>query len=224
MAATTKPPDSDADAVPPEAPILRFDRVERMAHWLNAVLFAVVMLTGSILYIGQLSILFGNREIVRVIHVYSGLAIPVAFLVAYAPRWGGALRGDLRRLNRWTKDDKRWFRTLGRDKEVRLGKFNAGQKLNTAFVVAAALVMVGTGAIMNWFDPFPVDVRTGATFVHDWFAFGIWISVIGHIWFAFKDGEALRAMWRGTVSARWARANRPRWYEETTGDGEDLTE
>ena len=77
---------------------------------------------------------------------------------------------------------------------------------------------------MNWFDPFPVDLRTGATFVHDWFAFFIWISVLGHIWFAFADGEALRAMWRGTVSARWARTHRPRWYEETTGDGEDPTE
>ena len=51
---------------------------------------------------------------------------------------------------------------------------------------------------MKWFEPFPLDVRTGATFVHDWFAFFIWIAVIGHIWFAFADGEALRAMWRGT--------------------------
>jgi formate dehydrogenase subunit gamma len=222
MAATTTPP--DAGAVPSEKPIVRFTRVERIAHWVNASLFGVVMLTGSILYIGQLSILVGNREVVRVIHVYCGLAIPVAFLIAYTPRWGRALRRDFSRINRWTKDDKRWFRSMGRDKSVRLGKFNAGQKLNAAFVVAAALVMVGTGSIMNWFHPFPVDVRTGATFVHDWFAFFIWMSVIGHIWFAFADGESLRAMWRGTISARWARTHRPRWYEETTGEGEDLTE
>ncbi len=130
-------------ALPPDAPIQRFDRVERIAHWVNAALFGVVMLTGSVLYIGQLSVLVGNREIVRTIHVYCGLAIPVAFLVAYLPRWGTALRRDFSRINRWTADDKRWFRTLGRDKQVRLGKFNAGQKLNAAFVVAAALVMVG---------------------------------------------------------------------------------
>ena len=67
---------------------------------------------------------------------------------------------------------------------------------------------------MKWFEPFPVDMRTGATFVHDWFAFFIWLSVIGHIWFAFADAEALRAMWRGTVTARWAKAKRPDWYEE----------
>lgn len=222
MAATTTPPDTGA--VPPETPIQRFDQVERIAHWLNAALFGIVMLTGSILYIGELSILFGNREIVRTIHVYCGIAIPVAFLIAYSPRWGRALRRDFSRINRWSKDDKRWFRTLGRDKNVRLGKFNSGQKLNAAFVVAAALVMVGTGSIMKWFEPFPVDVRTGATFVHDWFAFFIWISVLGHIWFAFVDMEALKGMWRGTVTARWARTHRPRWYEETTGEGDTPTE
>jgi formate dehydrogenase subunit gamma len=82
MAATTKPP--DADAVPPETPILRFDRVERVAHWVNAALFGIVMLTGAVLYIGQLSVLVGNRQLVRFLHVYCGLAIPVAFLAAYA--------------------------------------------------------------------------------------------------------------------------------------------
>jgi formate dehydrogenase subunit gamma len=214
MTATTNRPDAE---LPPDASITRFDRVERAAHWVNAALFGIVMLTGAVLYIGQLSVLVGNRATVRFIHVYAGLAIPVAFLVAYFPRWGAMLRRDFSRINRWTEDDKRWLRTFGRDKDVRLGKFNAGQKLNAAFVVGATVVMVATGAIMKWFEPFPVDVRTGATFVHDWFAFFIWIAVLGHIWFAFKDPEALKAMWRGAVSARWARTHRPRWYEETTG-------
>ena len=222
MAATTKPP--DAGARPDDAPIERFDRVERIAHWVNAALFGIVMLTGSVLYIGQLSAMVGNREIVRTLHVYCGLAIPVAFLIAYSPRWGRALRKDFSRINRWSQDDKRWFRTMGRDKKVRLGKFNSGQKLNAAFVVAAALVMVGTGSIMKWFEPFPIDVRTGATFVHDWFAFFVWAAVIGHIWFAFADPEALRAMWRGSVTARWAKQHAPRWYEETTGERDNPTE
>src|SRR4051812_29864188 len=160
MAATTKPPDAGAGAgasADGGATIERFDTVERIAHWVNAALFGIVMLTGSVLYIGQLSVLVGNREIVRTLHVYCGLAIPVAFLIAYSPRWGRALRKDFSRINRWSQDDKRWFRTFGRDKTVRLGKFNSGQKLNAAFVVSAALVMVGTGSIMKWFEPFPID-------------------------------------------------------------------
>jgi formate dehydrogenase subunit gamma len=95
MAATTTPP--DAGALPPGTRIRRFDRVERSAHWVNAALFGIVMLTGSVLYIGQLSAMVGNREIVRTVHVYCGLAIPVAFLLAYLPRWGRAMRGTIAR-------------------------------------------------------------------------------------------------------------------------------
>jgi formate dehydrogenase subunit gamma len=209
MAATTTPP--SAAALPPETPIRRFDRVERNAHWVNAALFGIVMLTGSVLYIGQLSAIVGNREIVRTIHVYCGLAIPVAFLVAYLPRWGRAMRIDFGRINRWTRDDKRWFRTLGRDRTVRVAKFNAGQKANAAFVVAAALIMAATGSIMKWFEPFPIDIRTGATFVHDWFALGLGLLVLGHLWFALSDPEARDGMRTGRVSRRWARKEHPAW-------------
>ena len=48
--------------------------------------------------------------------------------------------------------------------------------------------------------------RVGATFVHDWFALGIWISVGLHVLFAPRDPVALRGMRRGDVPARWARA------------------
>jgi formate dehydrogenase subunit gamma len=216
MTATTRPPEPEAG--PEEPPILRFDRVERIAHWVNAVLFGVVMLTGSVLYIGELSVLVGNRPTVRFLHVYGGLAIPIALVVALLPRWGRALRKDMTRLNRWIPDDRRWLRSFGRARDLDLDKFNAGQKLNAAFVLGATVVMVGTGIIMRWFEPFSLDTRTGATFVHDWFALFIWLSVLGHIWFAFADPEALRAMLSGTVSARWAKRKRPRWYAETRAE------
>ena len=77
--------------------------------------------------------------------------------------------------------------------------------------------MFGTGIMLKWFNLFPLDDRTGATFVHDWFAIGIWIAVAGHIMFALRDPVALGAMLRGKVPARWARTNRPLWYEEETG-------
>ena len=97
---------------------------------------------------------------------------------------------------------------------MRLGKFNPGQKLNAAFIAGAGIVMLATGSIMHWFEPFPLDWRTGATFVHDWFALGIWIAVLGHIFFALRDGDALESMVSGRVPAEWARRKAPRWYEE----------
>lgn len=209
------PPDTDTLPDPKvDAPLLRFDRVERAVHWVNATLFGVLMLTGAALYAGPVSALVGNREVVRTVHVYSGLALPVPLLVAVLSRRRGArLRTDLGRLNRWSRDDARWFRR-GQRARVRLGKFNPGQKLNAAFIAGAAVVMLATGSIMKWFDLFPLDWRTGATFAHDWFAFGIWIAVAGHIFFALRDGDALDSMLGGTVPAAWARKKAPLWYEE----------
>ena len=203
-----------------EPTLLRFDRVERTVHWVNATLFVVLMLTGAALYAGPISTLVGNRELLRDVHVFCGLALPLPVLLAIALHSGARLRDDLGRLNRWTRDDARWFRRKRRA-DVQLGKFNPGQKLNAAFVAGAGIVMLGTGSIMHWFSPFPVDWRTGATFVHDWFALGIWIAVLGHVWFAVRDGDALESMWHGEVPARWARLHAPRWYEEQNSSSEE---
>jgi formate dehydrogenase subunit gamma len=201
---------------PEDAPLERFDRTERIVHWMTASLFVTLMLTGAALYAGPVSTLVGRRDLVRTIHVVAGLALPVPLLVGYAGRWGGALRRDLRRLDRWIRDDGVWLRRRTRD-QARLGKFNPGQKLNATFLGAAILLMLGTGAIMKWFDAFPLSWRTGATFVHDWVALGVWLAVSGHVLFAFRDPDALGSMLRGRISARWARTRRPRWYEEETG-------
>jgi formate dehydrogenase subunit gamma len=106
------------------------------------------------------------------------------------------------------------MRSLGRDPFARPAKFNAGQKLNAAFVAGAAVVMLVTGSVMHWFARFPDDWRTGATFVHDWFAIALFAAITGHVVKALADPVALRGMMRGWVPSWWARANRPRWAEE----------
>jgi len=198
----------------PAPRVARFDRVERAVHWTNAVLFGVLIASGAVLYLGELSAIVGRRPLIRTIHVYTGLLLPVPLLIGVVGRWGAQLRRDLGVLNRWSRDDKRWFRSRGRGTTTELGKFNAGQKLNSAFVGAGGVVMLMTGAIMKWFEPFPTNWRNGATFVHDWTAFALGLAIIGHIWLAFSDPPALEGMWRGSVPLAWARDKRPQWYRE----------
>jgi formate dehydrogenase subunit gamma len=202
---------------PSEAPLLRFGTVERWVHWTNAALFLVLMVTGAILYIGPLSALVGRRELLRNLHVYAGIVLPLPVLIAMIGQHGARLRRDFASLNRFVPGEARWFRARTRG-SVRLGKFNPGQKLNAVFIAAAGIVMLATGSIMRWFSLFPIDWRTGATFVHDWFALGIWVAVIGHVVLAFRDPDALRGMTRGSVSAAWARRERPRWYDAETAE------
>jgi formate dehydrogenase subunit gamma len=174
-----------------------------------------MLTTGAVLYVPSFSVLVGRREVVRTIHVYTGLLLPFPVLVGVVGRrWGRGLRADLRRINRWTADDWEWLRSWGRAARERLGKFNPGQKLNAAFTGGAILVMLATGSIMRWYKPWPLRWRTGATFVHDWIAIALFVTITGHIMKALSDSGALSGMLTGKVSRAWARLHAPRWAEE----------
>ena len=192
----------------PRALVVRFDGTERILHWVNATLFGVLLATAAILYVGPLSGAVGRRELIRQIHVYAGLALPVPLLVALAGRWRRALVADLRRLNRWDAADRRWLTSFGRDPFVRVGKFNAGQKLNAAIVGGSIPVMLATGSIMKWFKPFPNDWRNGATFVHDWTAIGLAVLITVHVAKGLSDPVARNGMLTGRVPPNWSPGRR----------------
>jgi formate dehydrogenase subunit gamma len=215
MSDTTAAREQPVDALVEPRTLLRFDRTQRIVHWCNAALFGTLMATGAVLYIGQLAALVGRRRLVEHIHLYAGLALPIPLLAGLVLRSGARLRADLRTLARWIPDDRLWWHRRTRAR-AQLGKFNPGQKLNASFVGAAIVVMLATGSIMYWFQFFSNDVRTGATFVHDWFAFLVWVTVLGHIAFALRDPDAFGAMRHGDVPTLWARREYPRWYAEAT--------
>ena len=190
----------------------RFSRAERAVHWITAALMIVCIITAAILYNGSLSINVGHRRVVELIHVYAGFALPAPMLFGLV---SAAYRADLARLNRFTPSDWRWMRSrTRRDGSIRVGKFNAGQKLNAALTAGAILVLLGSGVLMYYPGLARLSWRTGATFVHDWFALAIGVLVLGHIAYAIKDREARRGMRTGRVSARWAHAEHAAWAED----------
>jgi formate dehydrogenase subunit gamma len=211
-APTRRPPEPDDQAG--AGAVLRFDRPERNVHWGTASLVGVCLLTAAALYVPAVAALVGRREVVKDLHVISGLALPLPFLVVRLGPWATQLARDVRRLDRFDAMDRRWLRSLGRDPYVENGKFNAGQKLNAAFSAGAVLVLLATGSVMKWFGPFPLAWRTGATFVHDWTAFTLLVVLVGHVSLALGDREALASMVRGPISRRWARRHAPRWLDE----------
>jgi formate dehydrogenase subunit gamma len=202
--------------------VLRFDGVERICHWATAALFAILMATALPLYFVQVESLVGRRALVADIHTWAGVALPVPLILSLVGPWGSRLRQDLRRVNLWTAAELRWLRTLGRQRLDAADKFNPGQKLNALFTGGAIVVMLGTGSILKWYRFFPLDWRTGATFVHDVLALGVFLVVTGHIAFALTHPEALRSMLSGSVSRTWARRHAAAWLAEervTTGTG-----
>ena len=190
----------------------RFTRAERYLHRSIAALTFVLLTTGASLYFPDISVLVGNRPLVSDIHVIAGFAIPLPIVLALFSR---AFRNDASVLNRFSPDDWRWLRSRDRRSgRIPVGKFNAGQKLNSAFTLGWILVMLGTGSVMFFSSFFPDDIRTGATFVHDWLTLLIFIVVVGHIYMALNDAEARAGMRTGSVSTEWVHREHSQWATE----------
>ncbi|MGJ5750421.1 formate dehydrogenase subunit gamma [Streptomyces puniciscabiei] len=197
---------------PPGTRVRRFGPAQRWVHRTTAALMGICVATAAVLYIPQLAVMVGRRELVVRIHECAGVALPVPVLLGLASR---AFRADLRFLNRFGPHDRLWLRAaLVRDKRRSsrpAGKFNAGQKIYAAWIAGATLVMLGTGLLM-WFTHLaPLMWRTSATFVHDWLALTIGVVLAGHIGMALGDPEARRGLRTGTVSAEWAKREHPLW-------------
>lgn len=195
----------------PAPTITRFAVAVRAIHWFNALAFAVLAFTGAVMYGAPGTRWVGHRDVVRDVHLWVGLAMFVPLAAAFAA--SPTFRDDVRRLARWSREDRRWWFRSQRAR-TRIGKFNAGQKANASFTLAALLTLLGTGAIMKWYRPFGDDWRTGATFVHDWTSLALGLAVVGHILMALRDPAALHGMTHGTVDAGWAERERPRWFAE----------
>ncbi len=199
--------------------ILRFDRIQRAAHWVNAVLFAVLIATAIPLYFGSFFGLVLERHTVQQVHLWTGIALPVPLLVSLLGPWGRQMRRDIHRFNYWSRDEVAWLRSLGKT-TLSADKFNPGQKLNAVFIGASILVMLVTGAILQWFRFFSISQREGATFVHDSFAFLVVVVIVGHIYMALTHRGSLRSMIDGTVTGRWATQHAPAWLREVLDEDE----
>jgi formate dehydrogenase subunit gamma len=197
----------------PAARIMRFDRVQRGAHWANAFLFGILMVTAIPLYFAPVAGIAVPRHLVAVIHLWAGIALPVPLILSLIGPWGARMRRDVRRVNLWTKGELRWLRALGSEPTV-LDKFNPGQKLNAIFTGGAIVVMLATGSLMQWFRFFPVNWATGATLVHDILAFVVFFVVFGHIAFALTHRDSMRSMIKGWVTESWAARHAAGWLRE----------
>ena len=212
---------------PPESPppgggrgrrtVLRFDFAERWSHRSFAALMGVAIVTAACLYLPELSQIVGQRTTLRLVHIISGFLLPVPLIIGYAT--SRRFRRDVTRLNRFSRADMQWLKAHKRLK-VRSrdlsqpGKFNAGQKLNSAFTLGALLVMLATGAMLTFASYFADSLRTGAIFVHDWLALAVVVVAVGHMWKAAGDAEARLGMRDGFVSPDWVSRHHPGWGDE----------
>ncbi|QMU69247.1 cytochrome b/b6 domain-containing protein [Streptacidiphilus sp. P02-A3a] len=199
----------------------RFTAAERWVHRATSTLMTLAILSALFLYVPGFAELVGRRLLLVTVHEWSGILLPLPLAVGLFFK---GVRADMRALDRFGPQDKGWvWRAMrhGTGMAGPAGKFNAGQKLYSALIAGLVVVMVGTG-LMMWFTALsPLNLRTGASYVHDWLALAIGLLVLGHIRMAMKDPEARHGMRTGWVTRSWARREHRLWEEQERPEEQD---
>ncbi len=187
------------------ARIRRFTRSERAAHWLLAVAFFVMLLSG-----GKVPHRWTVTTPAFDVHVGAAVVL-VAGLAALTLR-GRGLAGTARELSQpLDRADRAWLsprRVLRRRPAPPVDRFNAGQKMNARLLALGLLGLYATGLYLV----FVGNVLPGA--LHGPFAFLTTVLVAGHIFMAVVNPStrhALRGMTLGWVDREWAVHHHPRW-------------
>lgn len=205
--------------------VRRFTRAERLVHRTTSWLMLICIGTAAVLYVPEFAELVGRRALVVRVHEWSGILIPVPFLVGLVSR---ALRRDVSRLNRFAPYDREWLHAVRKrwtwPSARPAGKFNAGQKIYASWIAGATIVMLFTGLLLWFTGLFPLISRTSATFIHDYGAIAVGIVIVGHIVMAIQDPGARRGMRTGSVDRTWARREHSRWDPDAEAAAEAAEE
>jgi len=90
----------------------RFSPVERLLHWVNALGFFFLLVTGLILYLPSLSTLVSRRQTIQGLHFWSGVGW-LGVLAAVVLLGGRRLIATARELETFDADDMLWLRRGG---------------------------------------------------------------------------------------------------------------
>jgi formate dehydrogenase subunit gamma len=198
--------------------VRRFNSFERFAHWLTAVSFVTLGLTG-------LNITFGKVVLLPLIgpEAFSSLSqaakyvhnfVSVAFVIGLALIVALWIKDNIPR-----KVDIDWIKQGGgfiKSRHAPSGRFNAGEKLIFWFALGAGVAVIISGYLLMF--PFYVADIAGmqtAQIVHAVIALLFVAVIIAHIYIGTLGMEgAFEAMASGDVDFNWAKEHHDLWLAQ----------
>jgi len=202
--------------------ILRFKPFERLAHWLTAVSFVVLGITG-------LNITFGKALLLPLIGPdafsafsqyakYTHNFVSFAFVLGLAVIVAIFINDNIP-----DKTDLEWFKQGGgfvKSKHAPARRFNAGEKLVFWGALGAGVLVAVSGFLLLF--PFYVTNIFGmqiAQGLHAVIAMLFIALILGHIYIGTLGMEgAFEAMWTGEVDYNWAKEHHDLWLAQLTKD------
>jgi formate dehydrogenase subunit gamma len=201
----------------------RFNGFERFSHWLTAVSFVLLGLTGLNVTFGKIVLLplvgpdnfSALSQAAKYVHNFVSFSFVVG-LILIVELW---IKDNIPR-----KMDIEWLKEGGgfiKSKHPQAGRFNAGEKLVFWFALGAGAAVIVSGYLLMF--PFYVTDIAGmqvAQMVHAVVAVLFVAVILAHIYIGTLGMEgAFEAMGEGTVDLNWAKEHHGLWLEEMRAAG-----
>ncbi|HET7775087.1 MAG TPA: formate dehydrogenase subunit gamma [Azospira sp.] len=198
--------------------IQRYNAAERINHWVVAVCFVLLAISGLAFFYPAffwLTGVFGTPQLARIIHPFVGVVMFLAFARQFFRYWHH---------NLVTSEDVEWMKavkTVMKGGEVGdIGRYNGGQK-GMFWVIVGCMALLLLSGIIAWRPYFagffPIPLIRVALLVHAASALVLIASIIVHVYAALWVQGTIRAMVEGVVTHAWAKKHHPKWFREMTG-------
>jgi len=202
---------------PRPATVLRFTPTELVYHWVQALPFLVLLVTGGIILLQRASDhTMLAAETLELVHKTAGVSMPSLILLTFAFGDRKVLLDNARMALSWGLDDLRWLALFPIHNFIpsvhvpSADKFNSGQKisllaqmvLQPAFLATGVAIWLRPAALLPWV----LHVALFAVSVP---------LVLGHLHLALVNRstrKGLSGVFTGRVDARWASEHYPKAY------------
>ena len=211
--------------------VRRYSGAARLNHWVTAITFVALMLSGLALFYPQylywLSALFGGGGTMRWLHPWLGVVLAVSFTGLFL-RFAAA--------NLPERGDGKWLVSVravlsGNEEYLpEMGKYNPGQKvmfwgqsLLVVFLLLTGLVLWDQGR--HFVETalgfqFSIDAQRWATLLHSTAAIATIVLWVVHVYAGIWVRGTIGAMTTGSVSGGWAWRHHRKWLRQIVSTGE----
>src|ERR1700738_899867 len=207
--------------------ILRFKAFERFSHWLTAVSFVVLGLTGLNITFGKILLFpvvgpdaFSDiSQAAKYVHNFTSFSFVAGLVLIIVIFF---------RDNLFEKVDLKWLKQGGgfiKNKHAPAGRFNLGEKL-VYWLSLTAGVAVSVSGFLLLFPFFGTDIADMqlAQVVHAVVAILFVALILGHIYIGTLGIEgAFEAMGTGEVDLNWAKEHHDRWLAQQLANEDGRT-
>ena len=197
--------------------IARYSLGERVNHWIGALTYIYLLMTGLAFwspYLFWLAVVVGGGPTARFWHPWLGLVFTASLLWTFS-EWRGDMRVD--------DDDRAWAKAIpnyieNKDKELPpQGRFNYGQKLFFWGMFYSIILLLLSGLALWFTDSLPWSLRFLrylAILIHASVAMITIGLFLIHVYMStIMEEGSFGSMVHGTVTRAWAWTFHRKWYD-----------